>query len=64
MIDHVSLQVRDLKTSAAFYPAALAPLGYTQLVTRAASMRCAPSTIRRWRMAAPMTARPVRAKRR
>jgi catechol 2,3-dioxygenase-like lactoylglutathione lyase family enzyme len=31
MIDHVSIPVRDLKTSAAFYTALLAPLGMTQL---------------------------------
>ncbi len=34
MIDHVSLQVRDLAASAAFYTAALAPLGYRPLVRR------------------------------
>lgn len=34
MIDHVSLQVRDLKASAAFYDALLAPLGYVRLVER------------------------------
>lgn len=33
-IDHVSLAVRDLEASAAFYEAALAPLGYVRLVTR------------------------------
>jgi catechol 2,3-dioxygenase-like lactoylglutathione lyase family enzyme len=31
MIDHVSIPVRDLKTSAAFYTALLAPLGMTRL---------------------------------
>jgi catechol 2,3-dioxygenase-like lactoylglutathione lyase family enzyme len=35
MIDHVSIGVRDLAASAAFYAAALKALGYTQLVTRA-----------------------------
>ena len=33
-IDHVSLAVRDLARSAAFYEAILAPLGYVRLVTR------------------------------
>ena len=33
-IDHVSLAVRDLSRSAAFYEAVLAPLGYAKLVTR------------------------------
>jgi len=31
MIDHVSIPVRDLKASAAFYAALLAPLGMTRL---------------------------------
>jgi catechol 2,3-dioxygenase-like lactoylglutathione lyase family enzyme len=31
MIDHVSIPVRDLKTSAAFYTVLLAPLGMTRL---------------------------------
>ena len=31
MIDHVSIAVRDLKTAAAFYEAALAPLGMKRL---------------------------------
>ena len=34
MIDHVSMPVRDLVASAAFYARVLAPLGYTQLVER------------------------------
>ncbi len=34
MIDHVSVAVRDLAASAAFYEAVLAPLGLTRLVTR------------------------------
>ena len=33
-IDHVSLAVRDLEKSAAFYQAVLAPLGHAKLVTR------------------------------
>ncbi len=33
-IDHVSLAVRDLPRSAAFYEAVLAPLGYAKLVVR------------------------------
>jgi catechol 2,3-dioxygenase-like lactoylglutathione lyase family enzyme len=32
MIDHVSIEVRDLAASVAFYRAILAPLGITQLV--------------------------------
>ena len=35
MIDHVSVAVRDLAQSAAFYAAALAPLGFAKLVVRA-----------------------------
>jgi len=38
MIDHVSLQVRDLATAARFYEAALAPLGYRRLVERNAQV--------------------------
>jgi len=34
MIDHVSLQVRDLGAAAAFYAAVLAPLDYRLLVER------------------------------
>ncbi len=34
MIDHVSVAVGDLARSAAFYEAALAPLGYKKLVVR------------------------------
>ena len=34
MIDHVSIAVRDLARSAAFYESALAPLGYAKLVVR------------------------------
>lgn len=34
MIDHVSLPVRDLDMARQFFAAALAPLGYTLLVTR------------------------------
>jgi len=34
MIDHVSLQVRDLAASADFYEALLAPLGMTRFVER------------------------------
>jgi catechol 2,3-dioxygenase-like lactoylglutathione lyase family enzyme len=34
MIDHVSIAVRDLDQAAAFYAAALAPLGYAKLEVR------------------------------
>ena len=34
MIDHISIQVRDLEKSAAFYEAVLAPLGLTKFVER------------------------------
>ncbi|MEW6639432.1 MAG: VOC family protein [Pseudomonadota bacterium] len=34
MIDHISLAVRDLAASAAFYQAVLAPLGFTRLAER------------------------------
>jgi catechol 2,3-dioxygenase-like lactoylglutathione lyase family enzyme len=38
MIDHVSIAVRDLGRSAAFYERLLAPLGYAKLVDRPASV--------------------------
>ena len=38
MIDHVSVAVRDLARSATFYERLLAPLGYTRLVERPASI--------------------------
>lgn len=38
MIDHVSIPVRDLARAAAFYDAALGPLGMTRLVTREATV--------------------------
>ena len=38
MIDYVSIAVSDLANSAAFYEAALAPLGYRVLVARAATV--------------------------
>ena len=38
MIDHVSLSVRDLAASAAFYQRLLAPLGYRKLVERPAAV--------------------------
>jgi len=38
MIDHVSLSVRDLSASAAFYERLLAPLGYRKLVERPAAV--------------------------
>ncbi len=38
MIDHLSLAVRDLAASAAFYEALLAPLGYRRLVEREATV--------------------------
>lgn len=38
MIDHVSLQVRDLAASAEFYRYVLEPLGYTRMVERPATI--------------------------
>lgn len=38
MIDHVSISVRDLAKSAAFYRHVLAPLGYSVLVERPATV--------------------------
>lgn len=38
MIDHVSIQVRDLHASAAFYEAVLAPLGLNRFVDREATV--------------------------
>ena len=38
MIDHVSIPVRDLAASAAFYARVLAPLGQVQLVERPATV--------------------------
>ncbi|MDQ0464665.1 catechol 2,3-dioxygenase-like lactoylglutathione lyase family enzyme [Caulobacter ginsengisoli] len=38
MIDHLSLAVRDLAASAAFYEALLEPLGYRRLVEREATV--------------------------
>jgi catechol 2,3-dioxygenase-like lactoylglutathione lyase family enzyme len=38
VIDHVSITVRDLETSARFYELALAPLGLSRLVTRPATV--------------------------
>jgi catechol 2,3-dioxygenase-like lactoylglutathione lyase family enzyme len=38
MIDHVSVAVRDLARAAAFYERLLAPLGYTRLVDRPATV--------------------------
>jgi catechol 2,3-dioxygenase-like lactoylglutathione lyase family enzyme len=38
MIDHVSLPVRDLAAAAAFYARVLAPLGYTMMVERPATV--------------------------
>ncbi len=38
MIDHVSVGVRDLRASAAFYEAVLAPLGYARLEDRVATV--------------------------
>jgi catechol 2,3-dioxygenase-like lactoylglutathione lyase family enzyme len=38
MIDHVSVGVSDLERSARFYELALAPLGLSRLVTRAATV--------------------------
>ncbi len=38
MIDHISIGVRDLAMSAAFYDAALAPLGYARMIVRATTI--------------------------
>ncbi len=38
MIDHISIAVRDLEASAAFYAAALAPLDLARLVERPATV--------------------------
>jgi catechol 2,3-dioxygenase-like lactoylglutathione lyase family enzyme len=38
MIDHISIAVRDLQASARFYEIVLAPLGYTKLETRPATV--------------------------
>ena len=38
MIDHISVAVRDLERAARFYEAALAPLGFSRLVTRPATI--------------------------
>jgi catechol 2,3-dioxygenase-like lactoylglutathione lyase family enzyme len=38
MIDHVSVAVRDLAASARFYEAVLAPLGFSKLESRAATV--------------------------
>ena len=38
MIDHISIPVRDLKTSARFYETLLAPLGMTRVVERATTI--------------------------
>jgi len=38
MIDHVSIPVRDLSRATAFYEAVLAPLGFTRLETREATV--------------------------
>ena len=38
MIDHVSVPVRDLEKSAAFYERLLAPLGYTRMINRPATI--------------------------
>ncbi|HEY1632761.1 MAG TPA: VOC family protein [Rhizomicrobium sp.] len=38
MIDHISLSVHDLETSAAFYDRVLAPLGLNRIVARAGSV--------------------------
>jgi catechol 2,3-dioxygenase-like lactoylglutathione lyase family enzyme len=38
MIDHVSIPVRDLAASAAFYERVLAPLGHRKLIVRAGTV--------------------------
>jgi catechol 2,3-dioxygenase-like lactoylglutathione lyase family enzyme len=60
MIDHVSVAVRDLARSAAFYERLLAPLGYTRLVERPASIGFGKKYPERWlNQRADMSAAPT-----
>jgi catechol 2,3-dioxygenase-like lactoylglutathione lyase family enzyme len=43
MIDHVSIPVRDLNTSATFFQHVLEPLGYARLVDRPATVGFGPT---------------------
>ena len=59
MIDHVSVGVSDLERSAAFYEAALAPLGLARLVGRAGTVgfgKSYPEFWINWRAAMPPVA--------
>jgi catechol 2,3-dioxygenase-like lactoylglutathione lyase family enzyme len=42
MLDHVSIGVRDLAASGAFYDAALSPLGLARVVERGIGIACGP----------------------
>lgn len=42
MLDHISLGVRDLSVSGAFYDAALAPLGYRRVLEKGIGMAYGP----------------------
>jgi catechol 2,3-dioxygenase-like lactoylglutathione lyase family enzyme len=57
MIDHVSLSVRDLAASAAFYERLLAPLGYRKLIERPAAIGFGKKYPELWLNARPGTAR-------
>ncbi|GIK81806.1 MAG: VOC family protein [Pseudorhodoplanes sp.] len=56
MIDHVSVAVRDLERAAAFYEAALAPLGYRRLETRPATVAFGKQYSEFWINARPLMA--------
>jgi len=46
MLDHISLGVRDLTASGAFYDAALAPLGYRRVLEKGIGMAYGPGPAR------------------
>ena len=56
MIDHVSIGVRDIKKSQAFYDAALQPLGYRRLDTGETSLGYGKDSVSLW---LGLTDRPV-----
>ena len=57
MIDHVSIAVADLRKSAAFYAAVLAPLGYRMIADRPASVGFGKKYPEFWLNARPSGAR-------